>query len=385
MIKTGIPGQWELALSLEYKGEEIKDSQLARITPDRLKEFYIIEEIGNTLPYFNISFESSDKWRKYWNENSSLKISMSMGDNSTKIVDTKMAILKKDCKDIGNGFFLYSAEGLYVGDKSALVMCQTPFIRQVGPCIGTDCIEKCAEQFFKKVSNEASSTGRMPWFQTNETYKDFMDRVIKHSYIEDSFVTVGITMNGEYRIIDTVKKCQGQEQWTIGKKGAGSNNLPLIVFPVLKSNSGIQNALGGYGVEVPIISTEYGVRTNYHPKIELGLTNKDHPETPNIQRKTLAPVYYSGTNETEGFIKAPVNYEYGNSLLRMEQIDFVTLAFDSDIKVCDIVKVFDVTSEEGRIAQDTSGKYLVSKVIRGIANLLAQVRVIGTRDSGLQQ
>lgn len=384
MIKTGIPGQWELALGLEYKEKEIPDTQLAKITPDRLKEFYIIEEIGGTFPYFSIAFESSDKWRKYWNENSSLKISMSMGDNSKKVIDTKMSILKKDCHDVGNGFFLYSAEGLYVGDKSALVMCQTPYIRQIGPCIGTDCIEKCAEQYFKKVSNEASSTGRMPWYQQNVNTKEFLDDVIKHSYIEGSFVTVGITMNGEYRIIDTAKKCKGPEQWTIGKNG-GSKNLPLIVFPTLKSNSGIQNALGGYGVEVPLVSTEYGVRTNYHPEIELGLTNKKHPETPNIQRKTLAPVYYSGTNETEGFVKAPVNYEYGNSILRMEQIDFVTMALDSDVRVCDVVKVFDVTSDGGRIAQDTSGKYLVAKVIRGIANLIAQVRVIGTRDSGLQQ
>lgn len=278
MITVGIAGQWELNIGLTYKEKDIPDNELSKITPDRLDEFYIIEEIGNTLPFFRISFRTTDKWKKYWNENSCLKLSMSMGKSTKKVIDTKMAILMKDCQDTGDGLFSYTAEGLYVGDKSALVMYQTPYIKQVGPCIGTDCLEKCAEVFFKKVSNEATSKGRMPWYQQNETYKKFLDNVIKHSYIEGSFVTVGITMNGEYRIVDTVKTCSGEEQWTIGK-GGGGKDLPLITFPKLTSQSGVQNALGGYGLELPIISAEYGVRTNYHPTINLGLTGKDHPET----------------------------------------------------------------------------------------------------------
>lgn len=384
MISTGIEGQWKVDLGLEYKGETISDDKLSKITPDRLNELYIIEETGNSLPYFKISFQTADSWRKYWNENSNLKIALSSGKSAKKVIDTKMAILKKDCQDIGNGFFSYSAEGLYVGDKSALVMCQTPYVQMVGPCIGTDCIEKCAQNFFSKVTNEATSKGKMPWHQQNRTYKLFLDDVIKHSYIDNSFVTVGITANGEYRIIDTVKTCSGSEKWTVGK-GKGSNDIPLISPPVLTSNSGVLNSFGGYGVEQPIVSAEYGVRTNFQPKIDLGLTGKKHPETQNIARKSLAPIYFSGANETEEYVKAPVNYEYGQALLNMEKINIVSVVMDLEIKVCDVLKVYDVTTENKSIAQDTSGKYLVTKVIRGIANQMALLRVIGSRDSGLQQ
>lgn len=384
MIKTGIPGQWELNLGLEYKDKEIKDSELSIIEPEKLDEFYMMEELYNSFPYFKISFRTSDSWRKYWNENSNLKISLSMGDGSKKILDTKVAILKKDCTDVGNGYFSYTAEGLYTGDKSALAMCQTPYIRLVGPCIGTECIEKCAEPFFKKVVNEAESKGKMPWYQCNEPTKPFLDRVIQHSYIEGSFVITAITMNGEYRIIDVVKACGKDENWTIGK-GGGGKDFGLIKSPEFRANTGIMNSLGGYGLELPIVSMEYGVRTQYHPEIKIGLSGKEPPQIKNIPRKTLAPAYFSGANETQEYIKAPVNYEYGKTLLSMEKIDFVTLMMDQDIKVGDILKVYDITSNGGNTAQDTSGKYMVEKVIRGILNHLAQIRVIATRDSGLQQ
>ena len=58
-----------------------------------------------------------------------------------KIIDSRVAILAKDVTDVGNGRFKYSAQGVYVGDKNATVMCQTPYIQTLGPSTGTECLK----------------------------------------------------------------------------------------------------------------------------------------------------------------------------------------------------------------------------------------------------
>lgn len=383
MISMGIEGQWKLELGLEYKGSPVSDNELAAIVPSDLKEFYIIEETGNNLPTYSIGFLSSDRWKRYWNENSHLKIAMSTGTTNKKVVDTKVAILSKDARDIGNGKFHYSSQGVYVGDKNATVMCQTPYIQTLGPSTGTDCLEACAKKFFSKVTNNASSTGKHPWFQGHQSYKKVMDHVVQHSFIDKSFVTIGITMNGEYIIIDTAKKCSGQEDWTIG--GSGDKDIPLLHPPTLMSRSGALNTFGGYGLDLPIISAEHGIRTNYSVDIQLNMTGKKSPETGNVQRRTLAPVYFSGSNMDSGFVKAPVNYNYGQMLLSMELLEMTSVALDCEVKVCDLLKVLDIGSGDNRANQDSSGKYLVGKVVRGIVDGMALLTVQATRESGLQQ
>lgn len=383
MINVGIENQWKLGLSLLYKGSEIEPSQLSSIAPGDLSEVYMIEETGNNLPTFSIRFAASEAWKRYWNENSHLKIAISTGTSDKKVVDTRVAILTKDVTDVGNGKFMYSAQGVYVGDKNATVMCQTPFIQTLGPSTGVECLEACAKKFFSKVTNKAASSGNHAWYQGNQSYKKFMDHVLRHSYIDKSFVTVGITMNGEYIIIDTAKACKGKESWTVG--GSGSNNLPTIAVPTVKSRSGAMNTFGGYGLDLPIISAEHGVRTNYSVDVQLGLTGKKPPETGNVQRRTLAPVYFSGANEDSGFVKAPANFDYGNMIISMEIFELTTSALGLDVKVCDVIKVLDAASGTNRLNQDSSGKYLIGKVVRGISGGMAKMTMQATRESGMQQ
>lgn len=383
MITLGIESQWKLSLGIIYKGQEVSNNNLAAIATSDLKEFYMIEETGNNLPTFSIAFVSSEAWKRYWNENSHLKITLSTSTSGKKIIDTKVAILSKDVKDVGNGKFYYKAQGVYVGDKNATVMCQTPYIQTLGPSKGTDCLEACAKKFFSKVTKKGDSTGNHAWFQGHQSYKKFMDHVVQHSFIDKSFVTIGITMNGEYIIIDTAKECSNNESWIIG--GTDNNSIPILHPPVVKSRSGALNTFGGYGLDLPIISAEHGIRTNYSVDIQLGLSGKKPPETGNVQRRTLAPVYFSGTNEDSGFVKAPVNYNYGQMLLSMEVLEITSTALDCDIKVCDVVKVLDTSSANNRVNQDSSGKYLVGKVVRGIVNNLALLTIQVSRDSGMQQ
>lgn len=383
MLQFGIEGEWSVGVGLVYKGKDISENELGGIQPNDLDEFYVIEETGNMLPTFSIAFRGSGGWKRYWNENSHLKIEMSTNRSDKKVIDTKVAILSKNVKDIGNGLFSYQAQGVYVGDKSATAFCQTPFIQTLGPCTGTECLEKCAEKFFKKVTNKAQSSGNHPWFQTHQSFKKFMDYVVQHSWIENSFVSVGITMNGEYIIIDTAKECKGEPAWVFGDKG--DKAILLAAPPVTKSRSGALNTFGGYGLDLPIISAENGLRTNYQVKVDLGLTGKNHAETGNIQRRTLAPVYFSGSNEDSGFIKAPANYTYGQLLLSMEVMEVTTLALDREVKVLDVIKVLDIESNENKTQQDSSGKYLVAKVVRGVSGNIAMMRIQMTRDSGMQQ
>lgn len=383
MITLGIESQWKLGLGLIYKGTEVPDNKLCGITPSGLRELYVIEETGNNLPTFSITFSSGEAWKRYWNENSHLKLSLSSGNVNKNVVDTRLAILSKDVVDAGNGMFMYSAQGVYVGDKNATVMCQTPYIQTLGPSTGTDCLEACAKKFFSKVTKKGSSTGNHAWFQGHQSYKKFMDHVVQHSFIDKSFVTIGITMNGEYIIIDTAKECKGSETWTVG--GDVGKSIPILGTPKVKSRSGALNTFGGYGLDLPIISAEHGIRTNYSVEVELGLTGKKHPDTGNVQRRTLAPVYFSGSNEDSGFCKAPANYNYGQMLLSMEVVEVTSTAIDCDIKVCDVVKVLDASSGDQRTNQDASGKYLVGKVVRGISGGLSMFTAQLTRDSGLQQ
>jgi hypothetical protein len=153
----------------------------------------------------------------------------------------------------------------------------------------------------------------------------------------------------------------------------------------VKSRSGALNTFGGYGLDLPIVSAEHGIRTNYSVDVQLGLTGKKSPETGNVQRRTLAPVYFSGANEDSGFVKAPANFDYGNMILSMEVFEMTTSALGLDVKVCDVIKVLDAASGSNRLNQDSSGKYLTSKVARGVSGGMAKMSIQATRESGMQQ
>ena len=96
-------------------------------------------------------------------------------------------------------------------------------------------------------------------------------------------------------------------------------------------------------------------------------------------------MYFSGSNEDAGFCKAEVNYDYGQLLLTMEVFEMTTNAIDKDVKICDVIKAHDTSSTSSRMNQDSSGKYLVGKVVRGISGGMAKMSFQATRDSGMQQ
>lgn len=363
--QLGIEGQWTISIAL---------SSTTPVPINALNEFTIIEEVGNLLPTWQIDFVAGKDLEKDWVESLEIPITISQSINSPEKLNTKLQIIRPYVQQYQGGFRQYRASGVY----HAPAFVNTPFLTTTKACNGTDVLQEIAKKHFDKIITDDMTTSSevQAWSQVNTTDKKFIDYVSSRCYIHNSFVGTGITSAGHYIIVDVVKITNKKEKYTIG----GDNGLTLLGMPKVQSNSGFMNSAGGYGMDTPIISQDGGIRTVHRPQIKFGLVNNTHSEIGNVQRKTLAPVKCSMSNDPKSYM-AKANFDMGNALLAMETCVVTVQASYFPIKIWDVVNLLCPNLDNPSLNTNYSGKYVVTKVSRSIQNNMFYTSLYLNRDA----
>lgn len=361
------------------EGQFVVQINLTANTPVKMiqfSSFNLIEETSNLLPVFEISFIAGGDLEDEWNERKALPIIISQSIQSPEKIETKLQIIHPEVSDLGNGVKFYSATGVFY----APAFTQTPYLTSTSSCNGTDVLEKVASKYFT-VDKRVSSQEQQPWFQTNTTDKKFLDYVMSHCYIKDSFVYCGITSDGTYIICDPVALSGESEKFTLTlTPTTNGTDIPILGYPKFDSKSGFMNSIGGYGIDTPIISLDSGVRTLHRPKFDFKFVNNEHSRTQNIQRRTNPPVKVSMSSDPKSTM-GYANFTSGVAILSMESAYVTVLNSYFPIRIFDIVKLQVPEETNAGLNLNFSGKYMVTKVSRLIQKNMFTTNLLLCRDA----
>ena len=366
----GVDHQYVLQLTLT------ENKNCSTIT--KFNEFLLIEETGNLLPTWRISFIAGKDLQNEWNENKHIPIVLSTSRNSPEKIESKLQIIHPTVTDLGNSLKLYTATGVYY----APAFTQTPFLTSVVPCAGTEVLQKVAAKYFTVDTTLMTiSKETQPWIQSNTTDKKFLDYVVSHCYLPQSYVNIGITSSGKYRIVDPCKQSQQEAIYTLSmNKPQNSKELQIMTIPHFVSNTGVMNSIACYGMDTPIISQDSGLRTLHKPDVKFYFTNNDAAKAKNIERKTLQPVKCSMSNDPKSYM-GKANYDYGCALLDMETCQVSVISTFFPIKIWDLVNLQCPGVNGNELDANYSGKYFVTKISRTIVNDMFYTHLLLNRDA----
>jgi hypothetical protein len=372
-VAVSVEGQFYLSFSVGNEEDFL--------TLNELLEFTTVEEAGNVIPTFELHFRTNrEAVLGLLHEGNDLKVSF--GRSSSETEEYFLSVTELQSNDIGN-FRQISC----VGMLSKLRYLVNPKKSITDSLSGVEVLKTIAENngfFFD--SNIEKSQDAMNWIQPNIPDRKFVSNICKHSYIPDSFLAHGISMDGRFVLRDIRKLGKETEpKWLFVQKDPTSDSEILYEpNPKVETNSGFLNYWLGYGQEQATFSLEdedlRSISEDIKPSVAL---------TEDVARRSDIEKRYQGTalqneNTHPNYWKAALQNLTNLAMFGALQ---VTTSFNDDykdIRVLDLVSYsdpsIDASSPLGS-SKAQSGLYIVSKVARSVVNKQLATTVILVRES----
>lgn len=351
-----------------YFNFSIGDRENFIINWDDLVTFKVGEQTGNVLPEWEIMFNTNDEVvMALFNEGNDLEVSF--GRNPTELKETKLAIQRVGKGRAGAGLNTIYANGHY----SALDYISNPQLFISDSKSGVEVIRDVAGQHFTIVAdndfNVTTSEDTQRWVQHNISNRRFVNDVWMHSFIRDSFILVGITIDGHF-VLKDMRILFAQDPRWIFTTGTARGENEIIYDPDVETDSkaGFINAWLGRGRERVIHDLEEGTTSNLfiEPEPLIAITQQ-------LARKADLAKRHGETR----MVNDNVHSEYWEAAMRnltnlaVFSSECLTLSFTGlfrDIRVLDNVVYNELEIGTDRVAQIHSGEYVVSKVMREVTN-----------------
>jgi hypothetical protein len=333
------------------------------IEPNDLMEFSCSCEVGNILPQFILIFDTLDEdIIQYFNEGNELEISY--GKQEEDLLETKLLIINCNITPMGSNKKRIYLQGLY-----SVINYFDNDLYVSGKTSGVQAIQARAAQFFQIDSNISTSSDSQNWIQHNTSTKQFINQLMLHSNVPDSFLAIGIDMDGKFILRDIRKKTQGDFDWRLIQTPTGDKDIEFDGDPVFESNFGFMNAWHGYKKEKLLHQLESGNSELISEDIRplMALTTK-------LIRTTKAQKRFTDI----GFQNANIHENYWQAFLRnmTYSVSFsainVKVSFQDEFlpfKLLDLIMYKDSSIKPNQPSTDaTSGLYLITKITRSINN-----------------
>jgi hypothetical protein len=366
---------------IEIKGQFVFRASIGGIVDfinlTDLVSFEVEESSGNTPATFKIDFfTDNDTIIKLMNEGNPLEVQF--GEDSNNLEPTSLYFTDFDITTNGDRT-RYSGNGFatemdyFINTKSFISS------KKSG-------VEVIRERFFGvKRFNIDKSQDEQVWIQHGITDRQFINNLLAHSYIPNSFLLSAILSAPQLIVKDAAKEIKDKEDnpdWIFSISDRGNNVVPYAGDFALSVNSGLMNNLVGYGREKFIYNIEQGTSSalNVLPKPILSIVK-------NLAKKQKIEKKYTGTTIINENIHSNYHKAYLNFLVNSVILNTITVeaSFGDKfrrIKPLDVVLFKDRARSNKTTTNDfTTGLYFVSKVRRTIQNADLTISVTLNRES----
>jgi len=350
-------------MAIEVQGQILLRFSVADYTDfiqeSDLSVFLMIEESGNLLPTFQLSFYTLfEDIISYLHEGNEFIVSFGKDRNS--LIDVPLHITKLIFHKSGRNKFYIRVNGVM---KSIAYVTETHQRSIKGS--GIEVIKKIVSEYFiYPQSNLQKSDDSQVWLQPNITDKKFVNELWLHSYIPNSFIAVGISSDGYFIVKDIKADLAEDVKWRFGA------NIPYDSDYVVEVDSGFINAWMGYGKELQVYDLEKGeenlikeipnpiiAQTLHMPRTNISSRFGGSEIQTGNQHTNYYKAYYQNLSQLASFNTVRLTVSYVNSFLNMRVLDRVHFK-DIDIQDTGIARASEIIS----------GYYYIQKISRNIAN-----------------
>lgn len=363
----GIDGQF----LLDIKSEEL-NKDLSYF--GKLHSFVAIEECGLLLPVFNICFSLKDlKNLSYFHEGSIIKAAFGKNKKDLKYINLHVI----ECSILDS-----STEEKVIKLVATLfkpTYSKNTKIKIYKNKCSLDVMKSILNEYFQVKTNLDLTSDRQNWIQYGISDKAFVEYLWYNSYLDNGFLALGCSaIDNMYVIKDIVKeftKLEYDYRFANGKKD--SKDVVISKVRSSKGNFGFYNtwAANDFDSLNYNLSTDTFSSKSYTINTLLSTSNKNPRNSlveKNVSKITLfANDKYSKSKKYNIFALA--NYSKYN--VEIELIDELY-----PIKLLDKIYL-DLNKEIETNSEFFSGNYLVTSVVRSIANNTCITKVILTRES----
>jgi hypothetical protein len=355
----GVDGQYLFRFKLGERDDFIREEDLIL--------FKLVEEAGNVLPTFVLSFTTyEDDIIQYIHEGSDLEVSF--GKDRSGMVDIKLIITRVEPIRSGDQKRMIAVTGM-MSAMSYLAADRTLITDSVS---GIEAMKLVASKYFDTSStfNIEKSSGKMRWIQPNIPDRAFVNHCWMHSDVTDSFCAVGISSDGKFICKDIKKDLKTKFKWRFTSDIREDYDINYDGDFTIDLNSGMMNNWVGYPREKVVYNLEEGTS-----EAVMESTSPITALTKEIARRADIEKRYA----MAGMINENVHENFWRAYLRnlshlamFSQVN-VVLSFGNrflPIRVLDQVmfKEDSVSRPKQESSEFLSGVYYVSKVARIVQN-----------------
>jgi hypothetical protein len=334
------------------------------IDEGNLVSFKIVERAGNILPVFELVFDTHDSnLPAFLNEGNILIVSLGRDQDNSYDVHFTISRVTKTMK--GEGL-----RGYYInGTMAPISYLSTPNILITDPLTGLEVLKQISlnsfDDFVTNLDSGVSDDLPMRWIQYNISDKRFLNDVWMHTWLQDSFLGLGISTYENF-IVKDIRKLAGQDpDFKFGIVGEEDPTV-VLVDPdyVIDKQTGFINAWLGRGRQrlVYSLEDELDITVDEDPASYLALTDKlDRLSTTKprvgentIQTQNCHPNYWQAYERNLG------------GLATLSNVLFKCTARNQffPIEVLDLIMFKDVDSVDNTASDHYSGLYVVATVAR---------------------
>jgi len=337
--------------------------------PD-LGKFTMIEESGNILPTFHLTFMTrNEKIVPRLNEGFPLEVSY--GKDSQNLIDVSLAPTRVQSFRKGEGRRQVGVTGLM--SANPYVMESDIFISQEKSAL--EVMRDQIQGIFTPDFNRQRSNDSQIWIRHNQTKKKFVNQLWTHADLGNSFPAVAISADGRFIMRDVIQALNEDFKWRFVPDP--DNNNPQDIYYNANYDtdnmSGFINGWFGYGREKSVFDMEEGSHSFQASEVEpiLATTGK-------LAKRADIEKRFSNT----GAVSQNTHPNYWQSALHnisnLVTMGAVKLVLTTEniffnIRPLDLVMFRDTTVDrenvgEGNSSEFNSGLYLTGKVVRTVEN-----------------
>jgi hypothetical protein len=244
----GVEGQYRASFSIAGQKDFLGEQQVV--------SFKMIEDVGNALPIFEIVFDLFDEnLLKYLNEEHTVTISM--GSNLNQLTDSVFIPTKVVPTRTGEHSHRIRMLGIY----SKLPYITKSKLKITDKKKSYEAIQEVVESNNFTFKTNITSDDRMNWIQPNITDRAFVSHIWGHTYIEDSFPAIGITLDGEFRYLDLKKAAKEPYKFRFNNTEQSNKDIIYEKDYRINTNSTFLNQISSYGKQKLVANLEEGTFT----------------------------------------------------------------------------------------------------------------------------
>lgn len=374
---VGINGQYIFTFSIGDQNDFIAENEL--------EAFVMIEEAGNSLPTFQLTFISAiDTILSVLHEDNDLLVSY--GKSAENMITSRLAITRVESNRVGQNRREITVVGLY----SALGFLGNSNLFITEKVSGLEALQTIVKKHFTLKSNIDKSLDAQNWVQPNITDRAFVNKLWLHSDLDNSFPAVGISSDGTFIVKDVLKELaefKNKNPNYTWRFTPDPNDVTRDIMydgdPVFSFDTSLINNWVGYGRQRLVYNTEGGTTSFVRQVAEPAISLTDQMVTRTGINKRFAATGIHNNNVHKNYWPA---YQKNVASLAGFSSMKVTISFRNQfypVKVLDLSMYLEETIEgnSSKSAQYHSGLYFISKVSRSISNRTFTTLVQMTREA----